>query len=102
MYFIVGVCSDEFIYNFKGFMVMNENECYDVVQYCCYVDEVVRNVFWMLIFEFLVEYWIDFVVYDDIFYLFVGSDDVYKYIKEVGMFVLIQRIEGIFILDIII
>ncbi|KAK2083028.1 Choline-phosphate cytidylyltransferase B [Saguinus oedipus] len=44
---------------------------------------------------------IDFVAHDDIPYSSAGSDDVYKHIKEAGMFVPTQRTEGISTSDII-
>uniref|UniRef100_A0A8C2LTI7 choline-phosphate cytidylyltransferase n=1 Tax=Cricetulus griseus TaxID=10029 RepID=A0A8C2LTI7_CRIGR len=89
-YLIVGVCSDELTHNFKGFTVMNENERYDAVQHCRYVDEVVRNAPWTLTPEFLAEHRIDFVAHDDIPYSSAGSDDVYKHIKEAGEWVGVQ------------
>uniref|UniRef100_D3Z3T5 choline-phosphate cytidylyltransferase n=1 Tax=Mus musculus TaxID=10090 RepID=D3Z3T5_MOUSE len=92
-YLIVGVCSDELTHNFKGFTVMNENERYDAVQHCRYVDEVVRNAPWTLTPEFLAEHRIDFVAHDDIPYSSAGSDDVYKHIKDAGMFAPTQRTE---------
>lgn len=53
---VSSVCSDELTHNFKGFTVMNENERYDAVQHCRYVDEVVRNAPWTLTPEFLAEH----------------------------------------------
>ncbi|XP_007440684.2 choline-phosphate cytidylyltransferase A isoform X2 [Python bivittatus] len=94
-------CSDELTHNFKGFTVMNEAERYDAVQHCRYVDEVVRNAPWTLTPEFLAEHRIDFVAHDDIPYSSAGSDDVYRHIKEAGMFAPTQRTEGISTSDII-
>ncbi|KAJ8410657.1 hypothetical protein AAFF_G00186140 [Aldrovandia affinis] len=98
---IVGVCSDDLTHQFKGFTVMNEDERYDAVSHCRYVDEVVRNAPWTLTPEFLAEHRIDFVAHDDIPYSSAGSDDVYKHIKEAGMFAPTQRTEGISTSDII-
>ncbi|KAG7457018.1 hypothetical protein MATL_G00242010 [Megalops atlanticus] len=98
---IVGVCSDELTHKFKGFTVMNEDERYDAVSHCRYVDEVVRNAPWTLTPEFLAKHRIDFVAHDDIPYSSAGSDDVYKHIKEAGMFAPTQRTEGISTSDII-
>ncbi|KAL2097965.1 hypothetical protein ACEWY4_007172 [Coilia grayii] len=98
---IVGVCSDELTHKFKGFTVMNEDERYDAVSHCRYVDEVVRNAPWTLTPEFLAKHRIDFVAHDDIPYSSAGSDDVYKHIKDAGMFAPTQRTEGISTSDII-
>ncbi|XP_029379893.1 choline-phosphate cytidylyltransferase A isoform X1 [Echeneis naucrates] len=98
---IVGVCSDDLTHKFKGFTVMNEDERYDAVRHCRYVDEVVRNAPWTLTPEFLTRHRIDFVAHDDIPYSSAGSDDVYKHIKEAGMFAPTQRTEGISTSDII-
>ncbi|NP_001281132.1 choline-phosphate cytidylyltransferase A [Cynoglossus semilaevis] len=92
---IVGVCSDDLTHKYKGFTVMNEDERYDAVTHCRYVDEVVKNAPWTLTPEFLAKHRIDFVAHDDIPYSSAGSDDVYKHIKEAGMFAPTQRTEGI-------
>ncbi|XP_051984425.1 choline-phosphate cytidylyltransferase A-like [Xyrauchen texanus] len=98
---IVGVCSDDLTHKLKGFTVMNEDERYDAVSHCRYVDEVVRNAPWTLTPEFLTKHRIDFVAHDDIPYSSAGSDDVYKHIKEAGMFAPTQRTEGISTSDVI-
>ncbi|XP_065124519.1 choline-phosphate cytidylyltransferase A [Paramisgurnus dabryanus] len=98
---IVGVCSDDLTHTLKGFTVMNEDERYDAISHCRYVDEVVRNAPWTLTPEFLTKHRIDFVAHDDIPYESADSDDVYKHIKEAGMFAPTQRTEGISTSDII-
>uniref|UniRef100_UPI00398F6216 choline-phosphate cytidylyltransferase A isoform X3 n=1 Tax=Pristiophorus japonicus TaxID=55135 RepID=UPI00398F6216 len=95
------LCNDDLTHQFKGFTVMNEAERYDAIRHCRYVDEVVRNAPWSLSPEFLEMHRIDFVAHDDIPYSSAGSDDVYKHIKEAGMFAPTQRTEGISTSDII-
>ncbi|XP_077150783.1 choline-phosphate cytidylyltransferase B isoform X4 [Ranitomeya variabilis] len=95
------VCSDELTHKYKGFTVMNEDERYEALRHCRYVDEVITDAPWTLTPEFLEKHKIDFVAHDDIPYSSAGSDDVYKHIKEAGMFVPTQRTEGISTSDII-
>lgn len=91
---------------------MTEDERYDALRHCRYVDEVLRDAPWTLTTEFLQKHkvrghtntayhfihWyystglisvmlhsqIDFVAHDDIPYTSAGSEDVYKHIKEAG------------------
>ncbi|XP_048851268.1 choline-phosphate cytidylyltransferase B-like [Brienomyrus brachyistius] len=100
-YLIVGVCSDKLTHKYKGFTVMTEEERYEALRHCRYVDEVVQDAPWSLTPEFLEKHKIDFVTHDDIPYACAGSHDVYKHIKEAGMFVATQRTEGISTSDII-
>ncbi|KAM6907822.1 choline-phosphate cytidylyltransferase B-like isoform 1-T1 [Xenentodon cancila] len=83
-YLIVGVCSDELTHKFKGYTVMTEDERYEALRHCRYVDEVVQDAPWTLTPEFLKKHKIDFVAHDDIPYTSAGSEDVYKHIKEAG------------------
>lgn len=53
LYFLHPVCSDELTHKYKGFTVMTEEERYEALRHCRYVDEVVRDAPWTLTQEFL-------------------------------------------------
>ena len=80
---------------------MGENERYESVCHCRYVDEVVKDAPWVLTDEFLTEHKIDMVAHDDIPYTSSDSEDVYKAIKDKGMFLVTQRTEGISTSDLV-
>lgn len=95
VHLMVGVVNDELTNRYKGPTIVPEAWRYDRVRHCRYVDEVIRDAPWVLSQEFLIENKIDFVAHDDIPYKFEGQEDVYKHIKELGMFLATQRMEGI-------
>ncbi|KAF6767820.1 hypothetical protein AHF37_08557 [Paragonimus kellicotti] len=80
---------------------MNETERYEAVRHCRYVDEVVTDAPWSIDQDFLQKHKIDFVAHDDIPYASADSEDIYKPLKDAGMFVVTQRTEGISTTDVI-
>eukprot|EP00117_Sycon_ciliatum_P023104 scpid34184/ scgid19727/ Choline-phosphate cytidylyltransferase B; CCT-beta; CTP:phosphocholine cytidylyltransferase B; Phosphorylcholine transferase B len=101
VYLIVGVSNDEMTHRLKGKTVMTERERYDAISHCRYVDEVIEGAQWTLTPKFLEEHRIDFCAHDDLPYTSAGQEDVYKMVKDAGMFVATQRTEGISTSDVI-
>lgn len=101
VYLIVGVCSDTITHTFKGKTVMTDEERYEAVRHCRYIDEVLKDAPWETDDQFLIDNKIDFVAHDDIPYINEDGEDVYRGLKEKGMFVGTQRTEGVSTSDVI-
>uniref|UniRef100_A0A182J836 choline-phosphate cytidylyltransferase n=1 Tax=Anopheles atroparvus TaxID=41427 RepID=A0A182J836_ANOAO len=101
VYLIVGVCNDKLTHSRKGRTVMNDDERYEAVRHCRYVDEIVRDAPWELDDEFIEKHKIDFVAHDEIPYSTDDCNDVYAKIKARGMFVATERTEGVSTSDIV-
>lgn len=98
---IVPVCSDKMIKKHKGRTVLKENERYDAVRHCRYVDEVLRDAPWSYSDDFLEKNKIDFVAHDDIPYPCGEVDDIYAKLKKRGMFLPTQRTDGVSTSDVV-
>jgi len=102
VYLMVGCSNDQLTHSKKGKTVMDEDERYEAIRHCRYVDEVVVDAPWTLDMEFLEKHKIDFVAHDDLPYTIgSGSVDVYDFVKKRGMFVATQRTEGVSTSDIV-
>lgn len=56
------MCNDELTHSKKGRTVMTDDERYDAVRHCRYVDEVVRDAPWELDDEFITKHKVKFTV----------------------------------------
>ncbi|SCU82472.1 LAME_0C01310g1_1 [Lachancea meyersii CBS 8951] len=98
---ICGVPSDRITHKLKGLTVLTDQQRYETLRHCKWVDEVVEDAPWCVTPEFLEQHRIDYVAHDDLPYAASGSDDIYRPIKEMGKFVATQRTDGISTSDII-
>lgn len=80
---------------------MNEDERYEAVRHCRYVDEIIRDAPWEVDENYLTKNKIDFIAHDDIPYGSDDTNDVYAKWKAKGMFVATERTEGVSTSDIV-
>lgn len=84
VHLIVGVNSDEQVFEHKSRTVMTHAERCESVRHCRWVDEVAPDAPWVIDAEFLAKYKIDYVAHDEDPYKGVGTDDVYGFAKLQG------------------
>ncbi len=73
---------------------MEHAERCEAVRHCRWVDEVVPDAPWIIDPAFLEKYNIDYVAHDDEPYLSAGHDDVYAFVKTLGLSVPRQCTSG--------
>jgi choline-phosphate cytidylyltransferase len=95
VYLIIGACNDELTHSLKGRTVMTDVERYEAIRHCRYVDEIIRDAPWKITDEFMAEHKIDFVAQDSTPYVSDDCDDLYKELKQKGLFVATKRTEGV-------
>ncbi|KAK7299799.1 hypothetical protein RJT34_10627 [Clitoria ternatea] len=102
-YLLVGCCSDAVTHKYKGKTVMTEDERYESLRHCKWVDEVIPDAPWVINQEFLDKHKIDYVAHDSLPYADASgaANDVYEFVKSVGRFKETKRTEGISTSDII-
>lgn len=98
---VCGIPADTETQKRKGLTVLSDKQRCETLKHCRWVDEVIPNAPWCVTTDFLKEHRIDYVAHDDLPYASADLDDIYKPIKEDGMFLTTQRTEGISTSDII-
>ncbi|KAH8506969.1 hypothetical protein H0E87_013694 [Populus deltoides] len=102
-YLLVGCCNDEITHKYKGKTVMTDEERYESLRHCKWVDEVIPGAPWVIDQEFLDKHNIDYVAHDSLPYADASGagKDVYEFVKKVGRFKETRRTDGISTSDII-
>lgn len=92
---ICGINSFEDISKNKGLPVFTDEERYEVVNSCRWVDFTLPNVPYAPSLELIKQYGCDLAVHGDDLALDINGEDVYKDPKEVGIFKEVSRTTGI-------
>eukprot|EP00897_Mesotaenium_endlicherianum_P003533 jgi/Mesen1/3207/ME000185S02340 len=102
-YLMVGCCGDSTTHKYKGKTVMTEDERYESLRHCKWVDEVIKDAPWVVTQEFLDKYQIDYVAHDALPYADASgsSSDVYDFVKKAGKFKETKRTDGVSTSDLI-
>ncbi|KAF9528871.1 hypothetical protein CPB83DRAFT_853888 [Crepidotus variabilis] len=95
VYLLVGVNSDDQVWEHKARTIMTHAERLEAVRHCRWVDEVVSEAPWVIDEAFVKKYEIDYVAHDEDLYASAGHDDVYHYIKSQGKFIPTRRTPGV-------
>jgi len=102
---MVGCCNDDATHRYKGKTVLTQEERYESLRHCKWVDEVVRDAPWVVTPAFVEERDIDYVAHDALPYTdasgAAGGGDVYDLVKKMGRFKETTRTEGVSTSDII-
>jgi choline-phosphate cytidylyltransferase len=85
VYLLVGVNSDEQVTQHKFKCIMGHAERCEAVRHCRWVDQVVPEAPWVIDAAFMEKYNIDYVAHDEEPYLSAGHDDVYAFVKSIGL-----------------
>eukprot|EP00245_Coleochaete_scutata_P005285 TRINITY_DN1872_c0_g1_i1.p1 TRINITY_DN1872_c0_g1~~TRINITY_DN1872_c0_g1_i1.p1 ORF type:complete len:401 (+),score=77.12 TRINITY_DN1872_c0_g1_i1:151-1353(+) len=102
-YLLVGCCSDELTHRYKGKTVFTDEERYESLRHCRWVDEVVRDAPWVITQDFLDKHKIDYVAHDALPYAdnSGAGNDVYDFVKKAGRFKETKRTSGVSTSDVI-
>uniref|UniRef100_A0A0E0MB79 choline-phosphate cytidylyltransferase n=1 Tax=Oryza punctata TaxID=4537 RepID=A0A0E0MB79_ORYPU len=102
-YLLVGCCNDELTNRYKGKTVMTQEERYESLRHCKWVDEVIPDAPWVLTQEFIDKHHIDYVAHDALPYADTSgaANDVYEFVKKIGKFKETKRTDGVSTSDLI-